>query len=73
MANLGTAIPPSLPPGSSLPKPASPILTDEEDRIRRSNRSLMSQDEAFLDISISDPEERMIALHRKLEKNIVEK
>ncbi|KAL6564600.1 hypothetical protein OROMI_016050 [Orobanche minor] len=28
----------------------------------------MSQDEAFLDISISDPEERMIALRRKLEK-----
>ncbi|KAL6543598.1 hypothetical protein OROGR_010095 [Orobanche gracilis] len=33
MANLGTASPPSLPPSSSLPDPASPILRDADQAI----------------------------------------
>ncbi|KAL6505444.1 hypothetical protein OROHE_022823 [Orobanche hederae] len=70
MANLGTASPPSLPPTSSLPDPAPPILTDEEDCIRRLNSSLVSQDEAFIEKSISDRKKRMLALRRKLGKNV---
>ncbi|KAL6543599.1 hypothetical protein OROGR_010096 [Orobanche gracilis] len=70
MANQGTASPPSLPPSSSLPDTASPILRDAEDRIRRLNLSLMSQDEALLDKSISVREKRMLALRRKLGKNV---
>ncbi|KAL6543600.1 hypothetical protein OROGR_010097 [Orobanche gracilis] len=64
MANLRTASPPSLPPISSLPDPASPILRDAEDRIRRLNLSSMSEDEALL-----DKEKRMLALRRILGKN----
>ncbi|KAL6520525.1 hypothetical protein OROMI_032287 [Orobanche minor] len=66
MANLGTASPPSLLPSSSLPEPAPP--TDVEDRIRRLNRSLMSQDEAFIEKSIFDRKKRIMALRRKLGK-----
>ncbi|KAL6543604.1 hypothetical protein OROGR_010101 [Orobanche gracilis] len=65
MANLGTASPPSLPPISSLPDPASPILRHAGDRIRRLNLSSMSEDEALL-----DKEKRMLALRRILGKNV---